>query len=54
MYPIFEVEDNQIKVTFEIAVFYDDKVIPDTLEYQVTANIVFQNNTYQLDNVYFQ
>ena len=54
MYPIYEVNDNQIKAAFEIAVFYDDKVIPDTLEYQIASNIIYQNNTYHLDNIHFQ
>lgn len=54
LYPAFEINNNQIKVSFEIAVFYDDKVIPDTLEYQVAANIIFQNDTYQLDNIHFE
>ncbi len=54
LYPAFEVKENQIKVSFEIAIFYDNRVVPDILEYQVAANIVFQNDTYQLDNIHFQ
>ena len=53
LYPEFTVTENQINVTFSIAVFYNGSVTPYMLDNQITADIVYHNNNYQLQNIHF-
>ncbi len=53
LYPEFTVTDNQINVTFSIAVFCNGSVIPYVLHNQIIADIVYYNDSYQLQNIRF-
>ena len=53
LYPEFTITENQINVRFSIAVFYNGNVTPYVLDNQITADIVYHNNNYQLQNIHF-